>query len=192
MVWCTQIFLQWWCGARRFFLQRWCGPHRFFFSSRLFAAIGSTQIFLPIGGVHANYSTRLFRHSTHMVPSCKSMWPSNMLQALVPNGSGAEHIAFYKTHVGSLTKKWIKKSPTTNNIVPPKHLYKTHIICCLQNTRSRLTGAFTNKQPFRICRRTWPTHLCTGNLRGDQYASFDSHWKRERPIRYTIPGHRKL
>ena len=116
MVWCTQIFLQWWCGARRFFLQRWCGPHKKFFSSRLFAAIGSTQIFLPIGGVHANYSTRLFRHPTHMVPSCKSMWPSNMLQALVPNGSGAEHIAFYKTHVGSLTKKWIKKSPTTNNI----------------------------------------------------------------------------
>ena len=55
---------------------------------------------------------------------------SNMFQALVPNGSGAEHMAFYKTHVGSLKKKLDKKVDysTTNNIVPPKHLYKTHML----------------------------------------------------------------
>ena len=38
-------------------------------------------------------------------------------------------MAFYKTHVGSSSSKnWIKKWITTNNIIPPQHIYKTHML----------------------------------------------------------------
>ena len=166
MVWCTQIFLQWWCGARKLFLERWCGAHRFFLQRWW----GSHRFFYKAGAAHRFFSQRwcgaqrfflqswrgahrfflqgwcwLFSHRTHMVPSCRSMWPTNMFQALVQNCSGAEHMAFYKTDEGSSSSKnWIKKWTTTNNIVPPQHIYKTHML----STKPWVTS------PLRLYKKT--------------------------------------
>ena len=166
--WCgaRKLFLERWCGAHRFFLQRWWGAHRFVYK----IGVLHTDFFYKAGAAHRFFSQRwcgaqrfflqswrgahrfllqrwcwLFSHPTHMVASCRSMWPTNMFQALVPNSSRAEHMAFYKTHVGSpqrikLIKKWI----TTNNIVPPKHLYKTHML----STKPWVTS------PLRLYKKT--------------------------------------
>ena len=134
MVWCTQIFLQrwcgarklfleWWCGAHRLFLQRWLGAHRFFYKAgvahRFFFTLwcgAHTFLLQSWRGAHNFFlQSWLFSHPTHLVPSCKSMWPSNMFRHWCHMAPGRNTWPSTKHMRETLRKNWIKKSTTTNN-----------------------------------------------------------------------------
>ena len=54
MGWCTQIFLQWWCGAHKLLLERWCGARRFFLQRWW----GAHRFFYKAGAAHRFFSQR--------------------------------------------------------------------------------------------------------------------------------------
>ena len=77
-----------------------------------------------------------FRHWCQMAPG-RNTWPSTK-------------------HMWEVSKKKLDKKidySTTNNIVPPKHLYKTPLL----STKHQVTSPwclYKKKQPFWTCRRT--------------------------------------